>query len=66
LIQYALLCLKKRQSRRTPRALPSGREERGLLFQMSDEQRRVALFQAQPEGLGLFLRPAALSFAHVA
>ncbi|MCU7796058.1 MAG: hypothetical protein KZQ75_02875, partial [Candidatus Thiodiazotropha sp. (ex Myrtea spinifera)] len=45
------------------------------LFQMSDEQRRVALFQAhpkgtsfgaQPEGLGLFLHPAALSFAHVA
>ncbi|MES9832911.1 MAG: hypothetical protein ABW139_11795 [Candidatus Thiodiazotropha sp. DIVDIV] len=33
---------------------------------MSDEQRRVALFLAQPEGLGLFLRPAALSFAHVA
>jgi hypothetical protein len=33
---------------------------------MSDEQRRVALFQAQPEGLGLFLRPAALSLAHVA
>ncbi|MCG7981667.1 MAG: hypothetical protein JAY90_02830 [Candidatus Thiodiazotropha lotti] len=32
---------------------------------MSDEQRRVALFQAQPEGLGLFLRPAALSFAHL-
>ncbi|MCU7807065.1 MAG: hypothetical protein KZQ73_04235, partial [Candidatus Thiodiazotropha sp. (ex Semelilucina semeliformis)] len=30
------------------------------------EQRRVALFQAQPEGLGLFLHPAALSFAHVA
>jgi len=33
---------------------------------MSDEQQRVALFQAQPEGLGLFFRPAALSFAHVA
>ena len=33
---------------------------------MNDEQRRVALFQAQPEGLGLFFRPAALSFAHVA
>jgi hypothetical protein len=32
---------------------------------MKDEQRRVALFQAQPEGLGLFLPPAALSFAHV-
>ncbi|MCG7978238.1 MAG: hypothetical protein G8D66_06245 [gamma proteobacterium symbiont of Ctena orbiculata] len=32
---------------------------------MSDEQRRVALFQAQPEGLGLFSPPAALSFAHV-
>jgi hypothetical protein len=29
-------------------------------------KRRVALFQAQPEGLGLFFRPAALSFAHVA
>jgi len=26
----------------------------------------VALFQAQPRGLGLFFRPAALSFAHVA
>ncbi|MES9946381.1 MAG: metallophosphoesterase, partial [Candidatus Thiodiazotropha sp.] len=36
------------------------------LFQMSDEQRRVALFQAQPGGLGLFLCPAALLFAHVA
>jgi hypothetical protein len=33
---------------------------------MNDEQRRVALFQAQPVGLGLFFRPAALSFAHVA
>jgi len=33
---------------------------------MNDEQRRVALFQGQPEGLGLILRPAALSFAHVA
>ncbi|MEW8342503.1 MAG: PH domain-containing protein [Candidatus Thiodiazotropha taylori] len=38
---------------------------------MNDEQRRVALFQAQPpilmlkRGLGLFFRPAALSFAHV-
>ncbi|MCG7875477.1 MAG: hypothetical protein JAY75_08655 [Candidatus Thiodiazotropha taylori] len=41
---------------------------------MNDEQRGVALFQvhpkgtsfgAQPEGLGLFFRPAALSFAHV-
>jgi hypothetical protein len=32
---------------------------------MNDEQRRVALFQAQPEGLWLFFRPAALSFAHV-
>ncbi|MEW8347109.1 MAG: hypothetical protein AB2687_02285 [Candidatus Thiodiazotropha taylori] len=32
---------------------------------MNDEQRRVALFQAQPGGLGLFFRPAALSFAHV-
>jgi len=35
-------------------------------FQMNDEQRGVALFQAQPAGLGLFLRPAVLSFAHVA
>jgi hypothetical protein len=25
----------------------------------------VALFQVQPEGLGLFFRPAALSFAHI-
>ncbi|MEW8689937.1 MAG: hypothetical protein AB2535_02510 [Candidatus Thiodiazotropha endolucinida] len=42
---------------------------------MSDEQRRVAHFQAypkgtsfgaQPEGLGLFFHPAALSFAHLA
>ncbi len=33
---------------------------------MSDEQRRVASFQAQPEGLVLFFRPAALSFAHLA
>ncbi|MCU7845029.1 MAG: hypothetical protein KZQ93_14465 [Candidatus Thiodiazotropha sp. (ex Monitilora ramsayi)] len=42
---------------------------------MSDEQHRVALFQAhpkgtsfgaQPEGLGLFFYPAALSFAHLA
>ena len=32
---------------------------------MSDEQQRVALFQAQPGGLGLFFRPAALSLAHV-
>ncbi|MES9968510.1 MAG: enoyl-CoA hydratase/isomerase family protein [Candidatus Thiodiazotropha sp.] len=32
---------------------------------MNDEQRRVALFQAQPRGLGLFFRPAALSLAHV-
>ncbi|MEW7997902.1 MAG: hypothetical protein AB2540_12840 [Candidatus Thiodiazotropha endolucinida] len=32
---------------------------------MNDEQRGVALFQGQPEGLGLFFRPAALSFAHV-
>ncbi|MBW9260539.1 MAG: hypothetical protein K1566_02470 [Candidatus Thiodiazotropha sp. (ex. Lucinisca nassula)] len=32
---------------------------------MNDEQRRVALFQAQPGGLGLFFRPAALSVAHV-
>ncbi|MEW8093002.1 MAG: hypothetical protein AB2753_01165, partial [Candidatus Thiodiazotropha endolucinida] len=44
------------------------------LFQMSDEQHRAALFQgspkgtsfgAQPEGLGLFFRPAALAFTHV-
>jgi hypothetical protein len=35
------------------------------LFQISDEQQRVAFFQAQPEGLGLFFRPAALSFAHI-
>ncbi|MET0060888.1 MAG: hypothetical protein ABW176_01195 [Candidatus Thiodiazotropha endolucinida] len=33
---------------------------------MNDEQRRVALFQAQPEGLGLFFRPAVLAFAHAA
>ncbi|PUB89614.1 MAG: hypothetical protein DBP01_09800 [gamma proteobacterium symbiont of Ctena orbiculata] len=33
---------------------------------MSDEQRRVAHFQAQPEELGLFFHPAALSFAHLA
>ena len=33
---------------------------------MNDEQRGVALFQAQPAGLGPFFRPAALSFAHVA
>ncbi|PUB89215.1 MAG: hypothetical protein DBP00_03100 [gamma proteobacterium symbiont of Ctena orbiculata] len=42
---------------------------------MNDEQRRVALFQAHPkgtsfgaqsEGLELFFRPAALSFAHAA
>jgi hypothetical protein len=32
---------------------------------MNDEQRRVAIFQGQPEGLGLFFRPAALSFAYV-
>lgn len=32
---------------------------------MNDEQRRVALFQAQPEGLGLFFRPTALSVAYV-
>jgi hypothetical protein len=29
------------------------------------EQRGVTLFQVQPEGLGLFFRPAALSLAHV-
>ncbi|MEW8026561.1 MAG: hypothetical protein AB2792_20710 [Candidatus Thiodiazotropha sp.] len=42
---------------------------------MNDEQRRVARFQAhskgtsfwaQPEGLGLFFHPTALSFAHLA
>ncbi|PUB82936.1 MAG: hypothetical protein DBP02_13680 [gamma proteobacterium symbiont of Ctena orbiculata] len=33
---------------------------------MSDEQRRVAHFQAQPEGLGLFFHPAVLSFTHLA
>jgi protein-S-isoprenylcysteine O-methyltransferase Ste14 len=32
---------------------------------MNDEQRRVAPFQGQPDGLGLFSRPAALSFAHI-
>jgi hypothetical protein len=30
-----------------------------------NEQRCLAIFQAQPEGLGLFLHPAALSFAHL-
>jgi len=30
------------------------------------EQHGVTLFQAQPAGLGLIFRPAALSFAHVA
>ena len=33
------------------------------LFQMNDEQRSMAFFQAQPEGPGLFFRPAALSLA---
>ncbi|HHH42761.1 MAG TPA: hypothetical protein ENK49_01365 [Gammaproteobacteria bacterium] len=32
---------------------------------MNDEQRGVALSQAQPGGPGLCFRPAALSFAHV-
>jgi hypothetical protein len=32
---------------------------------MSDEQRREAHFQAQPEGLGLFLPSAALLVAYV-
>jgi hypothetical protein len=32
---------------------------------MSDLQRGVTLFQPQPAGLGLFLRPAALSIAYV-
>ena len=35
------------------------------LFQMNEEQRRVALFQAQPEGLGRIFRPTALPFAYV-
>jgi len=30
---------------------------------MNDEQRSMAYFQVQPEGPGLFFRPAALSFA---
>jgi len=33
---------------------------------MSDEQRSLAFFQAQPEGPGLFCCPAALSLAYVA
>ncbi|MGM0563336.1 MAG: hypothetical protein ACQES2_03305 [Pseudomonadota bacterium] len=32
---------------------------------MNDEQRRVALFQPQPQGLVLFFRPAALTSAYV-
>jgi hypothetical protein len=32
---------------------------------MNDEERRVALFQAQPEEPGLFFRPTALSLAYV-
>lgn len=32
---------------------------------MSDEQRRVRDFQPQPEGLGLFLLPTALSAINV-
>ena len=32
---------------------------------MSDEQHRVALFQSQPEGLGLFSRPPALEMTYV-
>jgi hypothetical protein len=32
---------------------------------MNDEQRWPVLFQAQPEGLGLFFRPTALSVAYV-
>jgi len=32
---------------------------------MSDKQRGVVLFQAQPEGLGLFLTSATLSRAYV-
>jgi hypothetical protein len=31
---------------------------------MSDEQRRVALFLAQPEGLGLFLSSAVANMKH--
>ena len=33
---------------------------------MSDEKRRVVIFQAQPEGPGPFFRPVALSVADVA
>jgi len=32
---------------------------------MNNEQRSMARFQVQPEGPGLFFRPAALSFAYV-
>ncbi len=32
---------------------------------MNDEQHRVVFFQAQPEGLGRFFRPTALSGAYV-
>ncbi|MBN4069197.1 hypothetical protein JYT12_00990 [Beggiatoa alba] len=33
---------------------------------MNDEQRSLAFFQVQPEGLNLFSCPAALSLAYVA
>jgi len=32
---------------------------------MNDEQRRVRFFQSQPEGLGLFSLPAALSITDI-
>jgi hypothetical protein len=35
------------------------------LLQISDDQRSVALLQAQPAGLGPFFRPTALSVAYV-
>ena len=35
------------------------------LLQMSNEQRRVALFQGQPEGPGLFFRLTALAVAYI-
>jgi hypothetical protein len=34
-------------------------------FQVSEEQRQVARFQAQPKGLGPFFRLAALSVAYL-
>jgi len=33
---------------------------------MNDEQQRVPLFQAQPEGLGSFFRLTALKKTHIA